>query len=220
MKLKKQVKVVIVLIILGGIGFGFYSFNQWFFTKYKTKDTNVEEKNEGTSQEVRENEETINKTTLPSNNENKEETTEKNTQQSSISNSVFPIEEKYCNEPYYLSGDKCIAKFETQPITRNVSDGTEIYAIDIPFTFTDITEGFQIKEECEKEGGKFNFEYNSDDTEGICTIYVDLSTREESTCLDGYTLKNGVCIKEISQDASIRKRCPKGYTLDGVLCKK
>lgn len=221
MKLKKQIKVFFVLILLGGIVGGIYSFNNWFFTKYKSENQNTEEKEEKRkgkeilsdfeNKVVEENKEVVK--------EEKKENQNASTS-SDVNSSVFAVEEKYCKEPYVLKNEECVAEFETEPLTKIVSDGDDIYIFEISFVFENMEEGFQIQEECIKEGGRFEFKYNTEEVEGICFLPIDLDSKEETSCLEGYTLKKGTCIKEVSQEPLIRYQCPSGYKLDGILCFK
>ncbi len=219
MKLKKQVKVVIVLILLGGIGFGFYSFNQWFFAKYKTKDVNVEEKNEGTSKEILEAEQ--------SNSEEVPIVKEEPSSSTKTVKKIRPTETYYCSEGDTLEGKECITKIETNatPVVLTMGDNTYT----MKFDFTALAYGFSVEEEdiipiveetCKTElKGRFYIDLN-DEHGGYCTFSEEQKPSHYICSDSSYTLKGDKCVKEVKIPAKIRYECSNGYILDGIYCQK
>lgn len=219
MKLKKQVKVVIVFIVLGGIGFGFYSFNHWFFAKYKTKDVNVEENNEGASKEIHETEQT--------NSEEEPIVKEEPLGSSKTIKKIKATETFYCSEGDTLDGKECITNLEINatPVVLTTEDSTYTMKLD----FTALAYGFSITEEdiipileetCKTElKGKFYIDLN-DEHSGYCTFREEQKPNAYICTDSSYTLQGNKCVKEVRIPAKVRYGCPEGFVLDGIYCQE
>lgn len=221
MKLKKQVKVVIVLIILGGIGFGFYSFNQWFFAKYKTKDINVEEKNNGVSKEMNDMEQR--------NNEEVPITEETPSSSKANIKKIRSTETYYCSEGDTLDGKECITKIETDAIKVKNADNRDYYELIFSFDKLATMYGLEeqevidaLKETCEKDIKGFFERSTTNPKQGSC-IFTDMPEDNsfQYVCLDSsYTLKGTKCSREERIPAKVRYGCPEGFVLDGIYCQE
>lgn len=221
MKLKKQVKVGIVLIVLGGIGFGFYSFNQWFFAKYKTKDVNVEEKNESISKEIHE--------TEPTNSEEVPIAKDEPSSSSKTDKKIRPTEIYYCSDGDTLDGKECITKIETDAIKVKNADNRDYYELIFSFDKLATMYGLEeqevidvLKETCEKDIKGFFERSTTNPKQGSC-IFTDMPEDHsfQYVCLDSsYTLKGSKCSREERIPAKVRYGCPDGFVLDGIYCQK
>lgn len=181
MKLKKQVKVGIVLIVLGGIGFGFYSFNHWFFEKYKTKDVNVEEKKEETNKEIQENQE---KTPSIENIEKIDKNQDENPNPVQTENKkkirVKASEVYECSEGEMLKKDECITVLATSPIRMRLPK------ID-PFTFEEI--GYS-------ESDPFCLDKSYTLKEDKCIKEIRTAAKKVYSCPEGFVLDGIYCQKK------------------------
>lgn len=228
MKLKKQIKVFLVFILLCGMMGSIYSFNRWFFAKYKSEKQNIEVK-----EEQREGKEIINdfKNPIPDVDKeptNKEETTSTISSKKN-SNKKRASEIYYCSDGDRLEGTECITKSETDALKMQVEDTRDYYEIKFNFETLAITSGMEeteiinlLKETCEEEI-KGVFEENTNNSkEGSC-IFTNME--EDKTiyykCLDSsYTLKETKCIKDVKIPAKVRYGCEDGYKLEGIYCVK
>ena len=223
MKLKKSVKVVLVLILLGIIGGSFYSFNYWFFTKYKDVGKKTQEQ-----QEEKENDHTY------FNDENaKNDDSENQVEEEEDSKRVRQTEVYYCSNGDRLDGKECITKIEVDAIKLQAEDNREyvelqfdiaLYTLRFQGAGEDVTEEEVIlafKEVCESElDGTYQL---SDDGSGnYSCIYTDMEEDTSFTymCLEGFTLQGTKCLKEERIPAKVRYGCPDGYILDGIYCKE
>lgn len=225
MKLKKQVKIVIVLILLGGIGFGFYSFNHWFFSKYKTKDTNIEEKNKD-QRNGKEILEENHKEMDSANNTNHQSATNENSTQDRRKRAS---EIYYCSEGDTLAGKECITKIQTDALKVKPVDNRDYYELTFSFDTLASLYGLEeqavidvLKETCEKEMKGVFERSTTNQKQGSC-IFTDMP--EDNTlqyvCLDAsYTLKGNKCSREERIPAKVRYGCPDGYVLDGIYCQE
>ena len=192
MKLKKSVKVVLVFVLLGILGGSFYSFNRYFFTKYKTlgkqvqqeekKDSYVSNENESMDSVFNGSNEFDNASSSLTNNEKDIDNQKINAEsKQNVKKIINAIEEYYCSDNDTLDEKECIHILEK---------GTMVVVgppkLD-PYTHEVIEEG--------KKGIPF--------------------------CMDDeYVLQDDKCIKEEKIPAKVRYVCPEGYFLDGINCKE
>lgn len=206
MKLKKQVKIVLAVVLFVIIGGTFYTFNRWFFTKYKDVGHQVEETEKK-------------KKTIST--EEEKELEEKNVEDPSIKGSskvekkiIKAEEEFFCSDSLTLDGKECVSIMEVDVFTEQV-ENVLVYRI-----------SFNAAEDMELQQKEC-----IEDLEGIVktdesgVVYCEASVSEvengNSYCLDdSYTLKGDKCVKEIRIPAKVRYVCPVGYFLDGINCKE
>lgn len=208
MKLKKSVKVVLVLLLLGIIGGSFYSFNKWFFTKYKTLGNQLEEQKQdekknsvSNPKETKETEEEKEETSIPKNDR--------------IEKKQIKAEEEYfCSDNLRLDGKECVSTMEVDVFTEQV-ENIVVYRISF-----NAAEDMELQEkECIED---LQGEVKTDET-GVVYCEASVSAMEDGNtyCLDdSYTLKEDKCVKEIRISAKVRYVCPEGYFLDGIYCKE
>lgn len=220
MKLKKNVKFVLVLLLVTIIGGVFYSFNKWFFTKYKDVGK-IEEKQENKSNLD------LEEKNLPISNEeeNKEEVKQ---DEVPSPKKVRQTEIYYCSDGDILAGKECITKVESGAIKLQAEDNRDYYELRLSFADLANMYGISIedakvvlKEACLEEL-KGEYEISEDLSKGSCT-FTDMEEDTSFTyiCLDeSYTLVGDKCIHEERIPAKIRYGCPEGYVLDGIYCKE
>lgn len=192
MKLKKPVKIVLVIVLLGIISGSFYTFNRWFFTKYNNVGEKVDQetgkenskdistdKNE-TSIEIDKENEKIN---MEEHQENIIDNKKEESKQSVITpkKTIKATEEYYCNRDDILEGQECIHILEMGTMVVVMAPLVD------PFTQQVIREEVKGAPYCSEEG---------------------------------YMLQNDKCIKEVRTGAMVRYVCPIGYFLDGINCKE
>lgn len=206
MKLKKSVKVVLVLLLLGIIGGTFYSFNHWFFTKYKNvgkqgEEQQEEKKNTIIPKESKDNEEENEDISIPKNDK--------------IEKKQLKAEEEYfCSDSLRLDGKECVSTMEVDVFTEQV-ENVVVYRI----SFNAAVDMELQKKECLED---LQGEVKTDEA-GVVYCEASVSSLEDGNtyCLDdSYTLKEGKCVKEIRIPAKMRYVCPEGYFLDGINCKE
>lgn len=183
-----------VLLLLGIIGGTFYSFNRWFFAKYKNvgnqveeqkqeeKKNNVSNENESIDSVLNGSNEIDNAPSSLTNNEKDMENQKINVESKQNVKKIIPAtEEYYCSDSDTLDEKECIHILEK---------GTMVIVgppkLD-PYTHEVIEEG--------KIGTPF--------------------------CMDDeYVLQDDKCIKEERIPAKVCYICPEGYFLDGINCKE
>ena len=217
MKLKKQVKVVLSFLLLGGIGCGLYSFNHWFFAKYKTKDVKLEEKNEGILIEINE--------SKPQSQE--EPIVKESSDSSKVVQKIRPTEVYYCSAGDTLDGNECITKLEmnAMPVILTTKDNT----FTMKFDFMSLANVYSVEEKdiipileetCKTElKGKFYINLN-DEHSGFCTFKEEQKPNAYMCADSSYTLKGNKCAKEVKIPAKIRYECPKDYIVNGIYCQE
>ena len=210
MKLKKKVKVILVLVLFLIIGGSFYTFNHWFFTKYKDVGKKVENQNAYENKESQEN------LTNSSNNENETIEDTKTEENNPKVDKIRPSEIYYCSDGDTLDGQECITKVETSAtkIVMNVNDERKYVQLKM-----DINEEIApiMKEACEEENGIFELMENK----GACNIPLDEDDSEKIvgySCMEGYIKEGDKCIQNVKIPAKIRYGCPNGFTLEGAYC--
>ncbi len=219
MKLKKKVKVVLVLVLLVMIGGSFYTFNRWFFTKYKDVGKKAENQNVENNKENEENmsDDSTNKTEVIKDTKQEENnTTSKENIIKQNEKKIRPSEIYYCSDGDILEGQECITKIETSAtkIVMNTNDERKYFQV-----IMDINEDIApiIKEACEEENGIFELM----GSKGACNFPIDDDDSEKIvgySCMEGYTKEGDRCIKKVRIPAKVRYGCQEGYILEGAYC--
>ncbi len=219
MKLKKKVNVVLVLVLLIIIGGSFYTFNRWFFTKYKDVGKKVENQNVENNKESVENmldDSTNKKEEIENKKQEENNTTLKEDSIKQNKKKIRPSEIYYCSDGDVLDEKECIMKVETSAtkIVMNTNDERKYFQVII-----DINEDIVpiMKEACEEENGIFELM----GSKGACNFLIDEDDSEKIigySCMDGYTKDGDKCIKEVRIPAKVRYDCQEGYILEGAYC--
>lgn len=223
MKLKKQIKVFFILILFSGIVGGIYSFNSWFFTKYKIEKQNIEEKEKQNGKEIINN---FENSSTEENNESLQEKSKTSSNSSKDKNKKRASEIYYCSEGDTLEGSKCITKstLDATKVELRLEGTSDSYTILFDFAtlaanygidVADVISAFQYA--CEEENGTFKIN-NSE--KGSCVLEVAEEDKiYQYMCFDSsYTLEGTKCVKEVRIPAKVRYGCPEGYTQDGIYC--
>lgn len=205
MRLKKSVKIILVVLLLGIIGGTFYSFNKWFFTKYKNVGNQVE-------QQEKKNNPISNEKEIIEKEEEEEFSIPKN---DNVEKKQVKAEEEYfCSDSLRLDGKECVSTMEVDVFTEQV-ENVVVYRISF-----NAAEDMELqKKECLED---LQGEVKTDEA-GVVYCEASVSSLEDGNtyCLDdSYTLKDNKCVKEIRIPAKMRYVCPEGYFLDGINCKE
>lgn len=211
MKLKKSVKVVLVLVLFILIGGSFYTFNRWFFTKYKDVGKKAENQNVEENKESQEN--FPNSSTSPNETVDDTQPGENDTKQNE--KKIRPSEIYYCSNGDILEGQECITKVETSLIEVSNIENKEYSKLVIPSYDSEELKG-ELEKICEQYNGIFE---QTSDSEVSC--YVPEDGEKETMdyiCLDGFTKEGNKCVKNVKIPAKVRYGCPEGTQLDGIYC--
>ncbi len=229
MRVKKEIKIVGILLLLAVlIGVGVYA-NMKFFQKYdylKQEEKETEEKD--TKEVPSEKEIEIKKeseTEPPKKEEKKQDTTQKETVTKTTTPATYEPEkipatpEYYCEEGYNLNNNECtkvITKKAMEILSYEFDDGNYYYAI-----FFDKTIGKElVQAACEE--GKLTFTASNDGYYGCYMNYpVPANSPAQYACLEENETLNGTSCEK-KESISVKKRfiCPEGYTLIDAICYK
>ena len=181
MKLKKSVKVVLVLILLGIIGCSFYSFNRWFFTKYKTLGKKTQEQQEEKKDSYVSNE-VDNASSGLTNNEKDIDNQKINVESKQNAKKIInAIEEYYCSDNDTLDEKECIHILEKSTMVIVGPPKLD------PYTHEVIEEG--------KKGIPFCMDDDYVLQDDKCLKEERIPAKVRYVCPDGYTL-DGIYCKE------------------------
>lgn len=226
MKVKKCVKVGLIFIFIGGVVGGFYTFNSWFFSRYKGENKIIEKNDEQKNgKEIINNFENVSSeksADILNENSKNEKSSSKDKEDKKKVSEIY-----YCSKGDTLKGEECITKSVTDAIPVQTKDTRDYYAIQFNFSTLSTAYGIEksetisiLQETCEKDI-KGIFEINAnDENQGSC-IFTDME--EDKTfqymCLDSsYTVEGTKCIKEVKIPAKVRYGCPDGFKQDGIYC--
>lgn len=227
MKLKKRVKMFLILLLLGIMGSTFYTFNRWFFMKYK--DVGQKEVEEHKKQEVETKNNPVTEEENPDINDSQKEEDVKTLKEEK--KGIKPSEIYYCSDGDTLDGKECITKIEVDAMQVQEEDNRDyvelqfnipLYTLRFQSAGEDVTEEdvkLYFKEMCETSL-KGTFGLSTDNSDDFSCFYT---TMEENIsfsyiCLDGFTLSGTKCFKEERIPAKVRYGCPEGTIQDGIYC--
>lgn len=230
MRVKKEIKIVGILLLLAAlIGIGVYA-NMKFFQKYeylKQEESKLEEKD--TKEVPNEKEIKIEKEpeVEPTKEEKKQEPTQKET--APITTTTPPTmneperisatSEYYCEEGYNLDNNECTKVITEKALeiqSYEFDDGNYYYAVFFDKTF----EKEIVQDAC--VAGKLTFTVSSEGYYGCYINYpVPANSPTQYACLEeNETLNGAFCEKK--ESISVKKRfiCPEGYNLIDTTCYK